>query len=110
MKTFLIALLCYTATISTALADEWTGPDKLLHAQAGALVGVISTIAIRDIKTACALATAAGAAKEIWDLDRRHKNTASFKDFAVTAISGCLTSKITGLVITPNQIVYVWRF
>jgi hypothetical protein len=36
----------------------------------------------------------------------KEAHTASFKDFAVTAIAGCAVSGITGLVIQPNRVSY----
>lgn len=110
MKPLLIAAVLSGVAGAPALADGWTGHDKRLHAQAGALVGFAAMLGTQDVKTACALATGVGAAKELWDMGHRHTNTPSFKDFAVTAIAGCLVAKGTGLVMTPSHITYTWRF
>jgi uncharacterized protein YfiM (DUF2279 family) len=97
----ILAMLC-----TASHADEWTGKDKAQHAIAGALVGAAFTIATESPKWGCVAATAIGAAKEGYDAMHKEAHTASFKDFAVTAIAGCAVSGITGLVIQPNRVSY----
>lgn len=87
-----------------AHADEWTGKDKAGHAQVGALIGSLTTAISQSATAGCLMAAGAGLAKEIYDAQHPDKHTASFKDFAITSISGCLSSAATGLVIGPRFI------
>ena len=34
------------------------------------------------------------------------KDKASFKDFAITSLAGCLTAKVSGLVIGPGFVLF----
>lgn len=108
----LVALLA--ATFSTAKADSWTGKDKQAHAIVGAAVGTITTMVTKDSRTGCAASAGIGLAKELYDSQNRATHTVSFKDFAVTAIAGCLTAAGTGWVITPKEkgmnIAYTYTF
>lgn len=92
-----------------AEADEWTGSDKTLHAAGGAVIGAGITAYTKSPLKGCAAATAVGAAKELADKTVLHGN-ASAKDFIVTAAAGCLASGVTGLVITPNAVIYRKEF
>jgi uncharacterized protein YfiM (DUF2279 family) len=87
-----------------ALADSWTGKDKTKHALAGAIIGAAITATTKDPLKGCAVATAAGAIKEM------HDATASFKDFAVTAAFGCALAYSSGWVMTPREIRYTIHF
>lgn len=103
-RTLIIAAMLAMAT--AANADEWTGKDKMQHAIAGAAVGGITTFATDRASWGCAAAVVVGAGKEAYDAMHPDKHTASFKDFAVTAIGGCISAGITGLTITPNKVTY----
>lgn len=101
MKTIKTLILLIAS--SPVLADSWQGRDKDLHALAGAGIGAAVTIALKSPVYGCAAASAVGLAKEIYDAQNRHRHTASFKDFAVTAVAGCAAAKLTGLAILPRQ-------
>lgn len=109
---FLAAALA--ATMSAAVADEWTGKDKTQHAIVGAVVGASTTLASGEWKYGCAAAAGIGAAKEIYDNQHRDRHTASLKDFIVTAAAGCLAAKGTALIIAPKangvHVSYTWIF
>lgn len=96
--------------LSKAHADAWTGPDKTQHAAVGAIIGAAISAATKDPLKGCVAATAIGAAKEIYDYQHPLKHTASFKDFAVTAVAGCALSYTTHWVITPSEVRYSWKF
>lgn len=105
MKAFITTAIL-AATITTAHADEWTGPDKMKHAIAGAATGGFFTLVTKDPNVGCAAAVVVGAGKEVFDATQPAKHTASFKDFAVTAAAGCLAAHVTGLTITPRKVTY----
>ena len=109
----LIVLILFAA--STANADSWTGHDKDLHAIGGAAIGSLATLATGKAVHGCAAAAGVGLAKELYDSRHQHKHTASGKDFAVTAIAGCLAAAGTSWVITPKDmggvnVSYKWSF
>lgn len=97
------------AVTGPAGADQWTGPDKTQHAIAGAAIGSAMTLGTKSAAYGCAAAAGVGALKEVAD-SRSANHTASFKDFAVTALAGCLASGATGLVITPTAVIYRKEF
>lgn len=116
MKTFVtisVAVLGFLST-GSAYADSWTGKDKSQHAAVGAIIGSAVTLYTEDAFKGCAAASAVGLAKEVYDSQHRQSHTPSFKDFAVTAIAGCLAAKGTSLLIVPKhnglQISYNWTF
>ena len=96
-----VAIVCQPAQ-----ADDWTGKDKAQHAQAGALIGGIAAAASQSPTVGCLMAAGAGIAKESYDSQHPGKHTASFKDFAVTSLAGCLTAKVSGLVIGPGFVLF----
>jgi uncharacterized protein YfiM (DUF2279 family) len=103
------ALFALASITQESAADEWTGKDKAGHAKAGAAIGVVTTAATSSAGWGCAAATAAGIGKEVWD--KYHPgHEASVKDATVTAVAGCLASKIAGLIVGPNFIGKEWRF
>lgn len=108
MKT-IIAILTVLVSFS-AQADEWTGEDKTKHAIAGAAIGSAVTMATGNYWHGCAAATAVGLAKEVYDNQHRDRHTPSFKDFAVTAVAGCLSSKTTSVFIGRDKILFSWSF
>ena len=110
MKKQLYVLLVSFLLCPSSKADEWTGPDKTQHAIVGAIIGAAVTIGTEDPLQGCLVSSAVGAAKEIYDKAHPDKHTASFKDFAVTALFGCSASYFTGLIVTPNSIQYSFRF
>lgn len=87
-----------------AHADEWTGKDKGQHAQAGALVGTVFAAAAQSRTVGCLAAVGVGAAKELFDMQHKDTHTASVKDFAATALAGCLASRFAGIVLGPRFI------
>jgi hypothetical protein len=96
-------------------ADSWTGRDKELHALGGAVAGSLTTLATGNANYGCAVASGLGLAKEIYDSQHKATHTVSAKDFAVTAIAGCLAAAGTGWVITPKDrggisVAYKWDF
>jgi len=93
-----------------AQADSWTGQDKTQHAAAGALIGAAVTASTTDPLKGCAVASAVGLAKEIYDDHNRPRHEPSVKDFVVTAAFGCASAYATGWVITPKEIRYTFRF
>lgn len=105
-----IALCCVGTAVAIycqpAAADEWTGKDKAQHAQAGALIGGIAAAAAQSPTVGCLMSAGAGLAKEAYDAMNPSKHTASFKDFAVTSLAGCLTAKVSGLVIGPGFVIF----
>lgn len=105
MKSIITAMIL-AASIGAAHADEWTGPDKVKHAIAGAAVGGITTLVSDRASWGCAASVVVGAGKEAYDAMHPDKHTASFKDFAVTSLAGCATAGIAGLVITPRSVTY----
>lgn len=109
MKKTATTAVLFTIALS-ASADNWTGPDKLKHAEVGAAIGAIVTTATRDPMLGCAAATVAGLAKEVYDYQHRLQHQASAKDFVVTAVAGCLASKSTGLVVAPNTVMFRLAF
>jgi uncharacterized protein YfiM (DUF2279 family) len=108
----LIVLILFAA--STANADSWTGRDKDLHAIGGAAIGSLTTLTTGSARYGCAAATGIGLAKEIYDSQHKATHTPSAKDFAVTAIAGCLAAAGTGWMIAPASsgvnVAYKWRF
>ncbi|CAB4150160.1 lipoprotein [uncultured Caudovirales phage] len=107
-------LVLLAASFSTVKADSWTGKDKQAHAIVGAAVGTITTMVTKDSRTGCAASAGIGLAKEVYDSQNRATHTVSFKDFAVTAIAGCLTAAGTGWSIIPKEkgmnIAYTYTF
>lgn len=101
--------LVLAITTGPAEADDWHGPDKTLHAAGGALIGAGVTAYTKSPLKGCAAATAVGALKEVADKTVLHGDP-SFKDFAVTAVAGCLTAGATGLIVTPNAVIYRKEF
>jgi len=93
-----------------AFADDWTGPDKTQHAFVGAAIGSAATVFFNDPLVGCLAATTVGAAKEIYDYKHPQNHTASFKDFAVTTLAGCLAAKGTGLFVAPNKVMFTFIF
>lgn len=108
MKKIIIAASLIAS--ASAQADEWTGKDKMAHAIAGAAVGSAVTVATSNPHYGCAAALIVGAAKEAYDSQHQKQHTASFKDFAVTALAGCAAAGVTGLVITPRSVTYSVAF
>lgn len=104
-------IFIFTLVFATfiAEADEWTGPDKTQHAQAGAVIGAAITLATKDPTTGCVASMALGAAKEIYD-HNRPQHESSMKDFAVTAIAGCLVAQGTGFIVAPGKILFKFTF
>jgi hypothetical protein len=103
------------ATSAAAQADSWTGRDKELHAIGGAAIGSLTTLATGKAVHGCAAAAGVGLAKELYDSQHKAKHTASGKDFAVTAIAGCLAAAGTGWAIAPGvnggvDLSYKWKF
>ena len=92
-----------------AEADQWTGPDKTQHAIAGAAIGSAVTLVTKGAAYGCAAAAGVGALKELAD-SRSASHTTSFKDFAVTALAGCLASKAAGLIVVPGAVTYRKEF
>ena len=112
MKTILaIVIAMFSATVQ---ADSWNGRDKELHAIGGAVLGSLITLNTDSSLYGCAAATAVGLAKEVYDNQHKHKHTASGKDFAVTAVAGCIAAAGTGWAITPKKdginLSYSWSF
>jgi uncharacterized protein YfiM (DUF2279 family) len=108
MKAIIAILTLLLAT--QAHADSWTGQDKTKHAIAGAAIGSAVTLATGNHWHGCAASTAVGLAKEVYDHQHRDRHTPSFKDFAVTAVAGCLSSKTTLVFIGHDKVVFTWRF
>jgi hypothetical protein len=108
MKALIIIALALTGTCANA--DSWKGRDKDAHAIVGATIGSAVTMATGNHWHGCAAATAVGFAKEVYDSQHKTTHTASFKDFAVTAAAGCLSSKATSIFIAHNKIVVSWSF
>lgn len=100
------ASLVVIAGSSSVRADDWTGKDKAGHAQAGALIGGIAAAAAQSPTVGCLMAAGAGLAKEAYDAQHPDKHTASFKDFTITSLAGCLTAKVSGLVIGPGFVIF----
>jgi uncharacterized protein YfiM (DUF2279 family) len=107
MVRFIAGLVCLFAL--PVHADSWTGIDKTHHAAVGAIIGA-AIAASKDPVKGCVAATMIGAGKEFYDHQHSQKHTASFKDFAVTAGFGCASAYITGLVITPSELRYTFKF
>jgi uncharacterized protein YfiM (DUF2279 family) len=110
---FIFALTIVAST--AAQADSWTGRDKELHSIGGAAIGSLTTLATGKAVHGCAAAVGVGLAKELYDSRHQHKHTVSAKDFAVTAIAGCLAAAGTGWVIAPRvnggvDVSYQWKF
>lgn len=106
-RTFLAISVAMTfLACGVAQADDWTGKDKAQHAQAGALIGGIAAAAAQSPTVGCLMSAGAGLAKEAYDAMNPSKHTASFKDFAVTSLAGCLTAKVSGLVIGPGFVIF----
>lgn len=101
------ALLMLTAS-RLASADDWTGPDKTLHAAAGAAVGASVTAATGRAAVGCGAAALAGAAKEVYDWANRRDM--SFKDFAVTAAVGCIAANGMGWALTRTGVTFTRKF
>lgn len=101
--------IALTVATGPADADQWTGPDKTQHAIAGAAIGSAVTLGTKSAAYGCAAAAGVGALKEVAD-SRSTQHTASFKDFAVTALAGCLASGATGLIVTPTAVIYRKEF
>ena len=108
----LIVLMLFSA--SAASAESWTGRDKDLHAIGGAAIGSLATLATGSARYGCAAAAGIGLTKEIYDNQHKATHTPSAKDFAVTAIAGCLAAAGTSWVITPSHsgvnVTYKWEF
>lgn len=114
MTRFFIFALAIAAS-AVAHADSWIGHDKDLHAIGGAAIGSLTALATGKAVHGCAAAVGVGLAKELYDSQHKAKHTASGKDFAVTAIAGCLAAAGTGWVIAPRvngavDVSYQWRF
>lgn len=90
------------ATEPAHAQDKWTGKDKALHAQGGAAVGGIGAALSQSPTVGCLASVAVGVGKEMFDMQHPDQHTASFKDAAVTAIAGCLSAKLTDIVIGPR--------
>lgn len=83
--------------------------DKLLHAGAGAVCGIIGAVAGYWVgkvfgysgaglafAAGAGLATLAGAAKELYD--RKHEGAVELADAVVTALAGAVTAGLVALV------------
>jgi uncharacterized protein YfiM (DUF2279 family) len=102
-----IIALSIAFAVTTAQADEWTGPDKTIHFVGGAAIAAAVTAATRDEWKGFAAGTALGLAKEAYDATGRGQ--VSGKDFVVTMLGAYVGAKGTGWVITRNSVVYTRR-
>ena len=108
IKLFILFSMVSTSTIT--FADSWKGKDKDQHMIAGAAIGsLVTTVTDSPIK-GCVAASSVGLIKEIYDYQHKQKHTPSFKDFAVTAVAGCLVSQGTHVLVTHNKIILTWKF
>lgn len=108
-----MALCCVAAVVAIvcqpANADEWTGKDKVQHAQAGALIGGIAAAASQSPTVGCLMSAGAGIGKEVWDAHHPGHDP-SAKDAIVTTVAGCLSAKAVGVVIGPRFIGFKKEF
>ena len=89
--------LCLSA--SAANADGWTGPDKVLHLQAGALIAAPVSAATGSWRTGAAVGCAVGIAKEFNDM-RSPGHTPSYRDAVVTCLGAAIGSQL-GVSVAP---------
>ena len=105
---------CYIAAIAalplSAYAEAWTGQDKVYHSIGGAVIGAAVTAGTGSVYAGCLAASGVGLAKEIRDARRPARNTASFRDFAVTAIAGCVAARGTSWAVGPGGVVFRMEF
>jgi uncharacterized protein YfiM (DUF2279 family) len=88
-----IAVLACEGVHAKCLAnDNWRGPDKVTHAQAGAIFGFVGTLHEGNPWHGIALASAAGLAKEVIDADGGGQ--CSLQDLLVTVAGGALGSAL----------------
>ena len=79
--------------------DAWRGPDKVVHAQVGALVGLAGSLNNGSWLEGVAWAAVAGAGKEIYDATGA--GDCSFQDLAATVVGGALGAGLgKGLYLT----------
>lgn len=69
-------------------SDKWRGPDKVLHAQAGAMIGAVGALNNGSFSEGVAWAAIAGAGKEL--ADATGAGQCSLQDFLVTIAGGAL--------------------
>jgi uncharacterized protein YfiM (DUF2279 family) len=82
-----------------AHADEWTGPDKVKHIAAGALIAAPVSMLTDSWRAGAAAGCAVGIAKELVDTQTPN-HTPSYKDAVVTCIGAAIGAQI-GVMIAP---------
>jgi uncharacterized protein YfiM (DUF2279 family) len=95
----IVACIGLAGGISEARADEWTGPDKVKHVAAGALIAAPVSMLTDSWGAGAAAGCAVGIAKELVDM-RTPGHTPSYKDAVVTCIGAAVGAKI-GVMIAP---------
>jgi uncharacterized protein YfiM (DUF2279 family) len=96
----LIQLLLVVPNI--ALADSWTGQDKLSHFSGSLLISTVVSVATESESLGFWSAVAVGGAKELWD--RNHTgHVASIKDFAWDVAGAYVGSKFGGWMVTRTN-------
>ena len=79
-----------TADAKCRANDSWSGPDKIQHAQAGALIGFVGTMNNGSQLEGIGWAALAAGGKEL--IDATGTGDCSAQDFAVTVAGGIIGS------------------
>jgi len=85
-----------------ALADSWTGQDKLDHFASTLLISTAVSVATESETLGFWSAVAVGGAKELWDRNRTG-HVASVKDFTWDVVGAYVGSKFGGWVVTRTN-------
>lgn len=80
--------------------DAWTGPDKTLHAAAGALVGSSVTVVTGRPLYGFIAGTAVGALKELSDSRHPGAHDCSLQDLLMTSAGAAVGSYTGGVFLT----------
>ena len=105
---FLVAFCNHRAEAGgCSFSDKWRGPDKVLHAQAGAAIGFVGAMNRGSWVEGVAWSAAAGGLKELSDL--AGNGQCSLQDLLVTIAGGAIGSGLGAQVAVwkTGQTTYV---
>ena len=104
----LVALIGLASGVTEARADEWTGPDKVKHIAAGALIAAPVSMLTDSWRAGAAAGCAVGVLKEINDM-RSQGHTPSYKDAVVTCVGAAVGARFGVMVAPINGGVFVGK-
>lgn len=110
MRLFVFGLIVLVTSVfsCTVRADEWTGPDKVLHLGAGGAISLLATGVTGSAGMGAAAGCSVGVLKEISDTQTRWHHP-SIKDALATCAGAGLVS-FTGVAVYPDRITWTMKF